>query len=217
MAQPKPGATPKQSRTARVLDLLRRDILTGRLAPGEKVNLERLRADHGLSLSPVREALSRLIAEHLVEFQDLRGYRIAPISAKNLVEVTQLRADTEALALGYAMSRAGLDWESGIPAALHRLTRAGAREDRATTHAAFHDALIAGCGMPMLRQFAGVLGNLHRRYRNLLGPPFPQRDLAAEHAAIAEATLARDADLAQALLRGHVERTGAELQDRLGG
>lgn len=209
---------PKRTRSSQLLDELRQAILTGDLKPGEKVNLERLREAHDVSLSPMREAVSRLIAERLVKFEDLRGYRIAPISPENLAEVTQLRADTESLALRYAITRAGLDWEGGIPAALHRLRRAseaGSKSEAISAHEAFHDALIKGCGMPMLLDFAGVLRNLHLRYRNVADYSVDGRDLGAEHAAIAEATLARDTDLAPTLLRRHIERSGEELRVRL--
>lgn len=63
---------------------LRRAILNGQLQPGEKINLDRMREDFDVSVSPIREAVSRLVADGLVEFEDQRGFRVAPISLENL-------------------------------------------------------------------------------------------------------------------------------------
>jgi GntR family carbon starvation induced transcriptional regulator len=174
------------------------------MAPGSKVNLDQLRTQHGVSLSPMREAVSRLVAERLMEFEDQRGYRVAPVSRQHLAEVTRLRADLEALALAHAIARGGLDWESGVLAARHRL----ARGSDPAAHWAFHEALISGCHLPMLTDFCTLLRNHHLRYCNLLKTSAPP---AGDHEAIAEAAVSRDADLATALLRSHIERAGAHL------
>ena len=224
MPQTGPKARPvKTTRASRVAEDLRQSILRGDLAPGEKVNLDRLRAQLGVSLSPLREAISRLTTVGLVLSEDQRGFRIAPVSVGNLAEVTRLRADLESLALGYAVERAEIDWESAVLGALHRLNRVAA--DAATTgdaweaaHAAFHLALIEGCGMPVLIGFCRTLHDLNLRYVRLHGiGPGENRDMAAEHAAIAEAAaVRRDAGAARALLRGHAERTGRDLSARIG-
>lgn len=224
MPQAGSGTRPvKATRASRVAEDLRRSILRGELAPGEKVNLDRLRAQFGVSLSPLREAISRLATVGLIQSEDRRGFRIAPVSAANLAEVTRLRADLESLALGYAVERAGIDWESAVLGALHRLNRVA--RDPATTgdaweaaHSAFHLALIEGCGMPVLIGFCRTLHDLNLRYRRRLGTsPVEDRDLAAEHAAIAEAAaVRRDAEAARALLRDHAERTGRDLSARIG-
>ncbi len=214
----------KMTRASRVAADLRGAILRGDLKPGAKVNLDQLREEFGVSLSPLREAISRLVNLGLVEFEDQRGYRIAPVSPENLVEVVTLRAELEGLAIGLAVDRAGLDWESGVLAALHRLNRAGgdpvdpARiEAWETAHAAFHRALIDGCGMPMLIEFCGTLRDLNDRYRRLLTSGRPADGTSAEeHAAIADAAaVRRDADVARTLLRHHIERTGRTLIERM--
>lgn len=211
------GGSGKATRATDLAEALRRAILSGELRPGAKVNLDQLRAAHGVSLSPLREAVARLLPAGLVEFEDQKGYRITPVSRANLAEVTRLRADLEALALGYAIERAGLDWESGVLAQLHRLSRTlhdpVAREP---AHAAFHRALVEGCEMPLLLDACRTLYDLVDRYRRL----FPtngleDRDPDAEHAAIARAAVERNAPEATRLLRAHIERTGASLAERL--
>ncbi len=72
--------------------------------------------------------------------------------------------------------------------------------------------------MPVLIGFCRTLHDLNLRYLRLLGTsPGKDRDMAAEHAAIAEAAaVRRDAETARALLRDHAERTGRDLSARIG-
>jgi GntR family carbon starvation induced transcriptional regulator len=218
------GRPGKATRASRVAERLREAILTGALKPGAKVNLDQMREAFGVSLSPLREAIARLVPTGLVEFEDQRGYRIAPLSRENLAEVTRLRADLESLALGYACDSAGLDWEGAVLGALHRLGRTERDPARPETleaweaaHTEFHVALIGGCGMPMLIDFCRTLHTLNDRYRRVLLAHHPgDRDVAAEHEAIAGAAVARDGPKAAALLRAHIERTGTRLAERIG-
>ncbi|MGO4914508.1 GntR family transcriptional regulator [Pseudogemmobacter sp. W21_MBD1_M6] len=214
----------KTTISGRLSGLLRLQILNGTLPPGSKVNLDRLRETHGVSLSSVREAVSRLTADGLVELEEQRGYRIAPVTLANLIEVTRLRADMETLALGYAITQANLEWEGDVMAALHRLGRAlhdPAQPDAIAVweeaHADFHMTLVQGSGMKNLYRFCITLHNLNSRYRRIFGSDdLSDGTVESEHKPIADAALARDADLACALLRGHIERTGAKLVARIG-
>jgi GntR family carbon starvation induced transcriptional regulator len=207
-ADPSPSR-PKLTRASNVSLALKRSILDGALEPGARVNLDALRKEYGVSLSPMREAISRLVADWLVVFEDQRGYRIAPISEENLAEVTRLRADLSALALGHAIAGADLNWESNVMADLHRLTRAEPA-DVSKARNRLHSALVDGCGMAMLQETCARLGDLHRRYARILDdrPPPGENDELSD---VAHAAVARDAELAPALLRRHIERIGARL------
>ncbi|MFD0981879.1 GntR family transcriptional regulator [Tropicimonas aquimaris] len=207
----RPGSKP--TRASNVSIALKQAILEGRLKPGEKVNLDRLRAEHGVSLSPMREAISRLVADWLVVFEDQRGYRIAPISAENLSEVTRMRADLEALALGQAITAADLEWESRVMADRHRLSRAPDAE-RQEVARRLHSTMVEGCGMPMLREVCARLADLQSRYCAILGhePTDGEREALC---AVAASAVARDAELAPAMLRRHIERHGATMAARL--
>ena len=215
----------KPTRASRVASELRTAILRGEIEAGAKVNLDQLRSRFGISLSPLREAISRLVADGLVEAEDQRGFRIAPMSGENLAEVTGMRADLEGLALGLSIDRADVEWEGGVLSALHRLNRIDRDPDRPesieaweSAHADFHNALAAGCGRPMLRAICVRLHGLNDRYRRLLiRQGGGDRDVASEHAAIADAAVGRNRDLAIALLRQHIQRTGTALAGRIAG
>jgi GntR family transcriptional regulator, carbon starvation induced regulator len=213
----------KETISSRISTLLREAILRGDLAPGAKINLDRLREHYDISISPLREAVSRLVADGLVEFEDQRGYRVVPVSLENLAEVTALRAEFEVIALRASVERGNLDWESDVMRAHYLLTRTERNAAQPATidawekaHTGFHAALSGGCGMPLLLTFCAVLHNMNDRYRRLYLAQHPSgRDVTAEHEDIAMAATARDADRACAALRAHIHGTGERLQHRL--
>jgi DNA-binding GntR family transcriptional regulator len=202
---------------------LRKEIVSGALSPGSKFNLALARERFGVSLSPLREALARLMAEGLVEFEDNRGYRVAPVSLANLAEVTQLRTEFECLALRNAIAVGELAWESDVVGALHRLNRIARDPARPETlaqwedaHRDFHLTLIGGCNMPLLLSACRRLLNLNDRYRRIfLLAEGSDRNVAAEHGEIAERAVAREVEAACGCLRRHIQRTGTNLHRHL--
>jgi DNA-binding GntR family transcriptional regulator len=201
------------SLTASVAIQVRAAILEGTFAPGTKLRLDELRRQYGVSLSPLREALTRLAAEGLVQITDQRGYRVAPVSAANLVEVTRLRTQLEVMALTESLRHGDDDWEDRLAAAYHRLSRLERDGKRAEgwekAHRAFHLTLFSACGMPLLLRFCGTLHDLSDRYRRLfLATHLPDGNVPAEHQAIFEAAIARDEARAAGILTTHLERTG---------
>lgn len=204
---------------------LRAQIANGEIAPGEKLRLDDLRAGFGVSLSPLREALSRLSAEgFVVVMENERGYRVAPVSEHNLQEVTRLRVEMESFALREAIAKGDDRWEGDVVASLHRLNKleralpAGPRlADWESAHRALHQTLLAACRMPLLLNFCATLHDLSDRYRRLFLENNPiDRDVVQEHRGICNATIERRADAACALLRDHIERTGRLVLGALG-
>ena len=210
----------KETLSSRIVADLRAAIVRGDLAPGEKINLDRLREAQDVSISPLREAMSRLVADGLVAFEDQRGYSVTPVSATNLAEITRLRVALETMALRAAIAAGDLDWESQVMGALYRLRTtprgSGNPEPWEAAHTEFHLALLRGAGMPLLLHFCAQLRSLQDRYRAIyLGDLPAGRDVQAEHDAIAAAACGRNADLAASRLVAHIEATGALLQTRL--
>ena len=207
-------------------DSLRRDIVAGLLKPGAPLRMAQLSDRYGMGFSPLREALNRLQAERLVTSVALKGFSVAPLSMEEMWDATNTRILIESRALRLSIDLGGDEWEAGIVGSLHALllqaARGTATEEDAraleTRHHAFHRALLAACGSGWLMEFFQRLYVESERYRHpVLAPRAGDhtrdvpRDIQAEHEALAKATLARDADLACALLADHYRRTAQRL------
>jgi DNA-binding GntR family transcriptional regulator len=211
-----------QTLSTSIANTLRAAVSSGELVPGKKLRLDELRLAFGVSLSPLREALSRLAAEGFVVMEDQRGYRVAPVSESNLVEVTKLRAMVESFALREAIGAGGDAWEGEVVASLYRLNKLEKGEAPAdpsaweAAHRDLHVKLISACSMPLLLSFSSTLHDLNDRYRRLFlkSRPF-DRSVRREHNQIANAALERKAELACKLLREHIERTGDNIRRAL--
>ena len=193
---------------------LRGDILTCRLRPGAKLQINLLAEDRKLSLSGVREALSRLSAEGLVIAEPQRGFHVAPVSLEDLTDLTMTRIDIENLCLARSIEHGGVDWETGIVGAAHRLSitpywapgdERRLSEEWVSAHNAFHEALVSACDSVWRLRIRSSLYHQSERYRRLSVPVFSRkRDVNAEHRAISEAALARKKARACDLLKEHL-------------
>ena len=208
------------SATRRVYQNLRKMILTGQLKPGEKLKIEALRAIMDTGASPIREALSLLTSDNLVERIDQRGFRTAEISAENFAEILKLRCVLEDLALRESIAIHSSDWEESVVIAHHRMSQAqNAQSDEFEDfHKAFHMALLANASSPILLKFCSQLYDLNIRYRYLAGAArsYRARDVKEEHVGILNAVIKRDADEACARLLNHYRLTGDFLAGLLG-
>lgn len=196
---------------------MRRDVLIGNFAAGAKLKVDELQKAYGVSSSPLREALSRLAQEGLVRADERRGFRVAPLSATDLADITRMRILLDVPALKDAIREGKDDWEAGIVAAFHRLEKIESRlsdgpvvldEEWSALHRGFHMSLIAAC--PSQRQLAwsaSLFDQAERyrrfsaRYRKTL------KRKSAEHRRIMEATLDRDSSTACLLLEEHIQST----------
>lgn len=206
---------------------LRSELLACNFAPGEKLKIDDLCRRFAVGSSAVREALSRLASEGFVVSEPQRGFRVAPLSVDALRDLTDVRCSIEALCLRGAIEKGGLEWQSQVVAALHRLTHTPVWADKAArrysneyarAHETFHEVLAAGCGSPWLLHLRAVLFNHSARYRWFTGPLSKvDRDLDKEHREIAEAALARDSERAVTLMNAHLQLTAKIVLDAVSG
>lgn len=213
----------KNTIASQIVARLREAIVSGGLHAGSKINLDHIRTQMQVSLSPLREAMARLTADGLVVFEDNRGYRVSPVSLRDFEEIVRLRDQFETFALRESIARGALTWESDVVRALHLLNRTERDADRPETleaweaaHREFHLTLLAACDSPMLLRFCGVLLNMYDRYRRIfLQRMSGDRNVTLEHSEIAQAAAARDADYACDKLREHLSRTATNLKTHL--
>ena len=218
------AAPANSSLTHDAYERLRADLLACRLQPGARLRINDLCQTLSVSLSAVREALSRLTSEGLVVAEPQRGFHAAPVSAAELRDLTGVRAKIEGLCLERAIAAGDVAWEAQLVAAFHRLSRTPEREAGdeqrmseawSAAHAAFHAALVSGGDSLWLLRLRETLYAQSERYRRLSVPMASTvRDLGREHQDIMDAVLAHDAERAKALMTQHLERTTAVLLQR---
>jgi DNA-binding GntR family transcriptional regulator len=204
-----PGETIGESAYRR----LRADIVFGRLAPSERLGLDRVSQRYGTSISTMRELLSRLSSEGLVIAEGQRGFQVAPVSADDFREVAAMRLLLEGHAIEQAFAAGDLDWEGRVVAAHHKLAvmerrmLAGDRSDPELWKRCdweYHHALISACGSALLMQTHAAIYDRYLRYQ-MVAVVFRGEIAAQEHQKLLECALARDAGSARQILLTHVQ------------
>ena len=200
---------------------LRRDLLNGEWLPLERLRPSDLQERLSLGITPIREALTRLAVDGLVQGGSQRGFRARGVSAEELSDLMSTRRELERACLQRAIQHGDAGWEAAIIAAMHMLSRTPfpkSAKDRAAAelwevrHRGFHYALVSACGSAWRLRFWATLTDHSERYRMLRLLHHKEkaamvRDAAGDHRAIMEAVLARDAVRAGDLMDEHLTAT----------
>lgn len=191
---------------------IRSDVLFGRLKPGDRLRLDRLRDRYGTSVSTLRELLNRLASEGLVAAEGQKGFQVAPVSVTDLREVAEMRLFLEHHALELSFAAGDLEWEGRIVAAHHKLARI---EKRLVTGEAadptewkrydweFHHSLVSACGSAELLDIHAGVYDKYLRYQMVVGI-FRGEIAAREHAGLLACALERRTADARAILARHI-------------
>jgi GntR family carbon starvation induced transcriptional regulator len=203
---------------------LRLDIIRGRHNPGEKLKVEHLKDEYGVSAGSLREALALLVSDSLVVASQGRGFTVAPMSLADLEDLTRTRSLLECEALRESIAIADDNWEASVVAAYYKLSLT---EERLTNDAAaafpewelrnkeFHIAIVSGCTSHWIVKLRSKIYQLLERYRWLSaveGPP--PSSVHIEHKKLRDAVVARDADGAVAALSAHINHSFLTIKAR---
>jgi GntR family transcriptional regulator, carbon starvation induced regulator len=206
----KPAST---TATEAAVRKLKRDIMSGALAPDSQLKMRELKERYGIGASPMREALAQLAAEGFVHQRAQKGFRVPPVSLDELIDITRTRQFVEAEAMKLAIEHATPAWEEEIVASFHVLERAiiqtkAGDKDRdhfEERHHRFHRALISSCPLESMRNFCDELYVRKTRYRRMLGSyGFSSKEVIAEHRLLMDAVLARNITRAKDAIRQHI-------------
>ncbi len=207
------------------LALLRRDIVSGALEPDSKLKMRVLKARYGIGSSPMREALAQLTGQGLVRQSSQKGFRVPPLSAAHLADITRSRQLVEAEAVKLAIAHGNAAWEDEIVTSFHLLERMFMRQrgtqkpdvhEFEARHHRFHRSLIAACPLTEVRAFCDKLYLQATRYRLLLRRyAFTREVVVAEHRILMEAVLGRNKLIAARALKDHIGLTADVLLGEL--
>lgn len=213
---PLPAATEEESAEAttlpdRIFSAIRKAIVEGEIPAGAKISEPELARRYGISRAPLREAIGRLEACHLVVRRANVGARVASLSLRGLLELYDLREVMEGLAARLAAEY----MTAGEIAELRRLLReheqlAELKEGIAYFQKEgdldFHYRIVQGShSARLISLLCNDLYHLVRMYRYQFGMPGPRAQKAfREHDHIVDAIEQRDAELAELLMRRHI-------------
>jgi len=189
------------------LAYLRDRIAGGALRPDDRIGQEQIAFELGSSVIPVREALKILEAEGQVIYAPRRGYHVARLGLKDLVEAYRIRRLLEDEAVRVAVPRLTPDDLGRLDEAIADVEHAGAAGDvlaMAAANRRFHFTVFDAADMPRLINFIRMLWQSTDPYRSrYYAEPASRQLVDAEHRAVLAALQTRDAEAVVALLRAH--------------
>lgn len=193
---------------------LRDDIIEGRLAPGDKLRVEHLKASYHVSSGTLREAITRLVSDALVVAEGQRGFRVAAIALQDLEDLTRLRVHIEIDALRQSIRRGDAQWRARLQHVFEELSAFEQPvhvEQRARwelLNARFHETLTSACDSPWTVKVLRLLSRHGERYRRYaIGLAESGRDVHAEHRAIYDFAMAGMEARAALALEAHIRAT----------
>lgn len=200
-----------------IAEELRRAIRRGDLDVGEKLALENLGKQFGVSRMPVREALIRLEREGLVEFHARRGAVVASISRQEIEEITHLRLMLEVDAFKTAAGRFQPADFVDARDILSQARETTQLDRQADLHWQFHHAIYAPCDRPIQIEMIDTLhANVDRFFRKEWRQVGLRRSWIDEHEMILKFIESDHAAEAARMIEDHMLAASERVKARLG-
>ncbi|WKG05669.1 GntR family transcriptional regulator [Mycolicibacterium sp. HK-90] len=196
---------PKTAQQA-VAEALRRDITSGKLAPGSWIVQETLAEQFGMSRIPIREALKTLEAEEYITYVPHSGYRVAQLGLDELVEVFRIRDILEAELIRDAMPSVTDELIDAMREQMAVMDRAAASGDLIAVGLAnrqFHFLTFEASRMARTKRIVTQLWNTADAYRPMYAHLMDLDQVNSEHVLLVEAMAARDIDRVVTLNHQH--------------
>jgi len=194
---------------------LRKMIIHGKLAPGQKIIQEKLAAQMGISRTPLRVALHMLEAENLIEPKNKTGFKVKSIDDKEILEIFDCRIALESTA-------AGILAKNYTPAEAVKLRRFfhhqedGKEDDYEAykkTDTQFHDFIVEKCKNNYLYKLFKQ-GNLIT-YIERIGLIRPPEETLQDHLDIVDAILDRDSEAAEKAMKSHLTKSREVIEKKM--
>ena len=209
-----PGEAGSRTLIERAYAQLRDDIIEGRLAPGDKLRVEHLKAHYQVGAGTLREAITRLVSDALVVAEGQRGFRVAPIALEDLEDLTRLRLHIEIEALRQSIRHGDAAWRARLQQVYEELSafeqpvRPEHRARWEQLNSRFHETLTAAYASPWTAKVLRLLTRHGERYRRYaIGLVDSGRDVHSEHREIFELAMAGHEARAALALEAHIRAT----------
>jgi len=193
-------------------DVIKKDIIFGKLKPSIKLKLDNLKNSYNASLSTIRETLNRLASEGFVKAEEQRGFFVNAFTKNDLIEISNLRVLLECHAIKLSIDRGDTNWEGNLVASHHKLHLLEKemqkdykknREEWKKYDWEFHLALVSNCGSNNLLNLHSILYDKSIRYQMAV-PKYRGKIAEEEHKKIFEAAINRNSKEASETLEIHI-------------
>jgi DNA-binding GntR family transcriptional regulator len=192
-----------------VADILRAEILDGRLPVGARLHETRLARRLTVSRTPVREAIQRLVSEGLVIRDEVGAASVYRLTVADLTEIYEMRVLLETRAATLAVQRSTPAFASSMWSRLEELTNSQPGQQSSRSHSQLHMGLYENCGRPRLVALVGLLRAQSEPYVRLatqMNDDFA-RIAHAEHVQMVEMVTMGDVEGIDKVIREHLRVT----------
>ena len=215
----KGGAVVSPSLSDTAYEVIKQEIITCTLEPGQQIAQHQLAARHQLGLTPIREALQRLVLEGFVQAIPRFGYIVSPITFSDVHEVFELRSILEAAAARLAALRATDQQLAEFSAAANFTYVYKDPESYSgflSLNADFHHSLgILAGNQRLADQISKVLDELTRVFHLGLDIRNSTDEMRDEHLMLAQALRDRDPDRAGQIAQAQIARSQQRILEAL--
>lgn len=211
--------------TNQVMEVIRQDILLGKLTPGQKLVVADLKERYNVGASPIREALVQLSWKKYVKFAPQKGCWVAPVSIEELQDLFSANNVISRELLTRAITQGDEAWELNILTTYHKLSRLDPALDDTDLseweqrHSDFHTAILTSANSPVMLDIYNDIYDQIKRYRHIWVSKTREAEDRyndqGEHEALMKAVLDRDIELAQKIMQTHFERAVDDIKNHL--
>lgn len=176
------GKLVRASLSAQLYANLRQALMNGQYEPGHRLTIEGLAEEYGTSITPVREAIFRLVSEHALEMRAATSVQVPRLGPKELREVQKIRFDLEGRAAYEAAARITPEELEELREIHQRFVEA-ARQDSAAASLVnrdFHFAVLRMSGMPLLESICENMWTLIGPFLRTFHVRIPVREIVGE-------------------------------------
>ena len=191
-----------------VYEELKRQIMVGEIAPGTRMMEVELAEEMGVSRTPVREAIRKLEKEGLVTIEPRRGAYASDISAKEMVDILEVRQDLEGMAAGIAAQKITEEGKTELTEIARRYRESvekGDVDEIIRNDEAFHKYIVGLSGNKTLVKMVSQVQELALRFRYIYYEDFSRfQNQPTEHQAIVDAIISGNFNSARVNAEQHL-------------
>ncbi|MGR5277719.1 GntR family transcriptional regulator [Vibrio rotiferianus] len=210
--------------TDKVSKMIRQDILTGELKPGQKLVVAELKNKYNVGASPIREALVQLSWTKYVKLEPQKGCWVAPVCKKELNDLYESLRVVSSVLLKKAILAGDEAWELDVLTSYHKLSRVNfddtfCWQEWEERHHQFHVSLLEGADSQNMFEFFSDLIHQIKRYRYFAMQTLCSENGAIfdidEHEMIMKLVLAKNSEEAMQLLDDHLLKSMQRIESVL--